>query len=75
MSILEITPDVIMDLAKRMTSHSQVGEMAIVVLTVRELEALLNVAESALAQGRSCKRCRYFIPERLGPCLGCGEPL
>ena len=73
MSYLEITEDVLKDLTHRMHSHTEVKEIAVVVLTARELEGLLYIVESALAQGKSGSKCQHYRPQRLGPCLGCGE--
>lgn len=73
--ILDITPEVLKDFTHRMYSHTDVNGIAVVVLTARELEGLLNIVESALAQGKCCPRCQYYVPHKLGPCVSCGEPI
>ena len=73
MSFLDITPDLLKDLNHRVRSHTEVNDIAVVVLTARELEGLLNVVESALDQGTLCKRCKYYIPDNVDKCESCCE--
>ncbi len=73
--VMEITQEVINDLEHRMHSHTQVKDIAVVVLTARELEGLINLATSALEQGKYCPKCLYYVPNsnEETSCASCGN--